>query len=89
MPVPTHEKVQHDYRAMTVARVLAIANDAAAKQGVDLSQSLITITEESTPSENLWRVHFGPRDYKHRRGGDLIVLIDEKTGAVREMIRGQ
>jgi hypothetical protein len=86
---PTLEKIQQDELAMTVARVLTIANQAAIGQGTNLSQSLITITEESPPQEHLWRIHYGPRNYVNRRGGDLLVLVDDQAGEVQQIIRGQ
>lgn len=83
------EKIQQDELAMTVARVLAVANEAATAQGADPSQCLVTITEESPPLEHVWRIHYGPRDYKNRRGGDLMVLVDDRVGTVQRIIRGQ
>lgn len=87
--IPTFDTIQRDELAMTVARILAIANQVAASHGTDLSQSLITITEESAPMEHEWRVHYGPRDYKNRRGGDLMVYINGFDGEVRRIVRGQ
>lgn len=89
MVIPALEEIQQDGLAMSVARAVAIANEAAAAQGTDLDRSLVTITEESPPPERLWRVHYGPRDYKHRRGGDLIVFVDERSGTVQRILRGQ
>jgi hypothetical protein len=37
----------------------------------------------------VWRIHDGPRDFVGRRGGDLIVLVDEHLGAVQRVVRGQ
>jgi hypothetical protein len=86
---PTLERIQQDGLAMSVARALAVANGEAATCGTDLAQSLVTITEESPPQARVWRIHYGPREYRNRRGGDLFVLVDEQTGAVRRVIRGQ
>jgi hypothetical protein len=74
---------------MAEARAVADANATAKAQGIDLAGSLVTITEESPPPTRLWRVHYGPRDFTRRRGGDLIVLVDDQTGAVQRSIRGQ
>jgi hypothetical protein len=81
--------MQQDRLVMTVARALALANEAALAEGTDPGKSLVTITEEPSPSECLWRIHYGPRDYVARRGGDLIVLVDERGGSVRRVIRDQ
>lgn len=89
MSVPALEDIQQDELAMTVAGVLALANEAAVAQGVELGRSLVTISEDSPPPKRIWRIHYGPRDYKLRRGGDVIVLVDERAGAVQRILRGQ
>lgn len=89
MSVPTLEDIQHDELAMSVAGALAIANEAAVAEGVDLAQSMVTIAEDSPPPDRVWRIHYGRRDYKLRRGGDLIVLVDERAGAVKRILKGQ
>ena len=89
MATPELQDIQQDLLAMSVARALAIANETAVAQGTDPNDSMVTITEEPSPSGRLWRIHYGPRDYVHRRGGDLIVLVDERTGGVERVIRGQ
>ena len=83
------EKIQHDDLALAVARALTAANEAAAAEGILLEESLVTISEEAPPPRRLWRVHYGPREYVSRRGGDLIVLIDEATSSVQRTVRGQ
>jgi hypothetical protein len=89
MATLTLEEMQHDDLVMAVARALARANEAALARGTDPESSLVTITEEPSPTGRLWRVHYGPRDYVGRRGGDLIVVIDEKAGEIQKIIRGQ
>jgi hypothetical protein len=83
------EAIQQDYLVMSVARALVLANEAAVSQGINLDDSLVTITEEVSSAGRLWRIHYGPRDYLGRRGGDLIVLVDEQSEAVQRIIRGQ
>ena len=83
------EEMQHDKLVMSVARALALANEAALTQGTEPAQSLVTITEEISSAGRVWRIHYGPRNYVGRRGGDLIVLVDERTEAVQRIIRGQ
>jgi hypothetical protein len=82
------EVMQQDQLVMSVARALILANEAALAQGTNPNDSLVTITEEETAGR-LWRIHYGPRDYLNRRGGDLSVLVDEQSGAVQRIIRGQ
>ena len=89
MATPTLEEMQKDRLVMAVAQALALANEAALGQGMDVATSLITITQEPLPAARLWRIHYGPRDYVGRRGSDLTVLVDERTKAVQQIIRGQ
>ena len=89
MSVSELDVIQHDKLAMTVAHALAIANGAATAHGVALDKSLITISEQATSNGRLWHIHYGPRDYINRRGGDLTIVVDEKAGKVESMLRGQ
>jgi len=89
MPPVSLEDMQQDHLVMAVARALALANEAALAEGTEPANSLVTITEEPSSAGRLWRIHYGPRDYVGRRGGDLIVLVDERGGAVQRIIRGQ
>lgn len=89
MSTDSLEEMQQDRLVMSVARALALANEAALEQGTAPSNSLVTITEETSPAGRQWRIHYGPRDYVGRRGGDLIVLVDESSAAVQRIIRGQ
>jgi hypothetical protein len=83
------ESLQHDDLAQAVGRAVAIANREAAARGTNVAESLITITEEGETEHPLWRVHYGPRDYRNRRGGDLAVIVDSISGTVEKVIRGQ
>jgi hypothetical protein len=89
MATPALEEIQHDDLAVSIARALVAANDAAVARGIDLAASLVTVSEESPPPNRVWQVHYGSREYVHRRGGDLIVLVEEQTGNLRRIIRGQ
>jgi hypothetical protein len=83
------ETAPQDDLTRNVARVLAAANAVATAEGVDLATRLLTITEESPPPDRVWRVHYGPRDFVRRRGGDLFVLVQESTGQICRIFRGQ
>jgi len=85
----TLEEMQQDDLVMSVARALALANEAAITQGTDPAASLVTITEETPPTGRAWRINYGPREYVNRRGGDLIVVVDERSGDVLRVLRGQ
>jgi hypothetical protein len=89
MPIVSIEEMQQDHLVMSVARALAVANEAALAHGTQPSESLVTITEEASPAGRIWRIHYGPRNYVGRRGGDLIVVVDESSAAVQRIIRGQ
>ena len=73
----------------SVGRVLTLANEAAIGYGANLADSLVLISEELSEGGPLWRVHYGPRDHVSRRGGDLIVVVDELAGVVQRVIHGQ
>jgi hypothetical protein len=89
METPALEAIQRDNLAMAVARALAVANEAASVRGVNVDESLVTISEEWTPAGRLWRIHYGPREYLRRRGGDLFVVVDEASGTVQRVLKGQ
>jgi hypothetical protein len=80
--------VLQDDLAITLARVLAAANKRARELGVDVLQSIITITQHFNDGD-LWRVNYGPKDYVGRRGGDLIVEVDASDISIRQVLRGQ
>jgi len=83
------EEISQDDLAVGLAHAVVRSNHVAASHGTDLDQSLVTITEETPPPHRRWRVHYGPRDYVGRRGGDLIVIVDETSGEPERVVRGQ
>lgn len=87
--MPTLEEIRQDGLALSVAQALALANSAAVGEGKNPDQCLITVSEESPPPDRRWRVHYGPRNYQNRRGGDLIVIVNERLGVVERVVRGQ
>ncbi len=89
MAVSTIDDVRNDPLAFSIASALTLANDAAKLQGATVSDCLVTITEETPPPTRSWRIHYGPRNYGSRRGGDLIVIIDEMSTTVTRVLRGQ
>jgi hypothetical protein len=89
MSTVSFEELRQDGLAMSVARAVALANEAAVAHGTDPAESLVSISEESSAAGRVWRVHYGPRDYVGRRGGDLIVLVDDRGQSVQRVIRGQ
>ena len=81
--------VYQDDIALTLARVMAVANKRAQEMGLDVRQSLISITQRPTDESMIWRVSYGPRDYLGRRGGDLIIDIEPSDTTIKQVLHGQ
>ncbi len=80
--------VLQDDMAVALARVMATANKRARELGVDIVQSLITITQHFD-NGMLWRINYGPKDYIARRGGDLIIEVGGEDMKIKQVLRGQ
>jgi len=78
-----------DEIAVSVAEVLASANRKAKELGVDVKESLITVSQHLAKGVWLWRVHYGARDYVGRRGGDLMIDIDPRGADIKQILHGQ
>jgi hypothetical protein len=85
----TFEAIQKDGLALSVAFAITLADQEAVTRGISLADSLVSVAEESPPPARTWRVHYGPRNFLNRRGGDLTVFVDEQAGEVRRILRGQ
>ena len=81
--------VLQDELAMSLARIMAVANKRARESGIDLLQSLITITQRPLNGGMVWRINYGPKDYVGRRGGDFIVEVDPTNASITQVLRGQ
>ena len=81
--------VLQDEIAVSLARVVAVANRRAREAGVDLPQSLITITQGPLNGGSIWRINYGPKEYLGRRGGDFIVEVDPTDASIRGVLRSQ
>jgi hypothetical protein len=87
--------VLQDEIAVSLARVVASANRRAREMGVDVPQSIISISQHSpgggrAPSAGWsWRVNYGPKEYVGRRGGDLIVEVDPSDASIKQVLWGQ
>ncbi len=80
--------VLQDDLAVSLARVMAAANKRARELGVDVVESIITITQIFDGGLR-WRINYGPKDYVGRRGGDLIIEVDANDASIRLVLRGQ
>jgi len=81
--------VLQDDIAVSFARAIASANKRARELGVDVLQSIISITQHSLNGDLLWRVSYGPKDYVGRRGGDLIIEVDPSDASIKQVLWGQ
>lgn len=81
--------VYADDVAVSLARAVAVANKRARESGIDILQSLITVTQRFFNGDVLWRINYGPRDYVGRRGGDLIIEINSGDSSIKEVLWGQ
>ncbi len=82
-------EILQDDIAISLARALAVANRRAYQAGIDVLQSMITITQRSLRGDLLWRINYGPKDYVGRRGGDFIVEVDPSDGSIKQVLWGQ
>ena len=62
------------------------AEEAARELGIDVMQSLITISQQFDNGLN-WRVNYGPRDYLNRRGGDLMIEVSGEDMKIKQVLR--
>lgn len=81
--------VLQDEIAVSLARVMAAANRKARECGIDLLNSIISVTQRSQDGGMIWRVNYGPKDCAGRRGGDLIVDVQNSDGTIKRVMRGQ
>jgi hypothetical protein len=88
MSIDTRNSDVQDDVVASVATVLSIANQCARERGVNVEESLISITQQDK-DVNQWRVNYGPRDFLDRRGGDLFVFVDASTKSVVRVLLGQ
>ncbi len=65
-----------DEIVVLAAQFLASANRKAKELGVDVKESLITVSQQLANGLWRWRVHYGARDYIGRCGGDLMIDLD-------------
>ena len=82
-------EVLQDTVAVSLAQAVAAANKRAREMGINVQESLITISQTAANGSQLWRINYGPRDYMGQRGGDLIVEVDPGDATVKRVFRGQ
>src|SRR5574341_357720 len=72
--------VFEDAIAVSLARAMAVANKRARELGIDVLQSLITVTQRAFDDDMFWQINYGPKDYIGRsvavgRHDDKLVII--------------
>jgi len=82
-------EVLQDDLAISLACAMAVANSKARELGIDVTQSLISITQHTLKGSATWRINYGPKDYVNRRGGDMLVEVDMRDATIRKVLRGQ
>jgi hypothetical protein len=81
--------VLQDDIAVTIARVIAIANQQAYELNVDVGQSIISLNQLQQDNVWIWRVNYGARNYIGRRGGDLIIDVNSEDISIHRVFWGQ
>lgn len=82
-------EVLQDDLAISLARAMAMANKEARDLGVNVVQSLISITQTKQNGGSVWQINYGPRDYLNLRGGDVLIEVDVLDGTITRILRGQ
>jgi len=82
-------EVYLDDIAVTLANVLATANKRASALGIDVAESLLTISQRFKTDGLVWRINYGRKEYINCRGGDLIVDVAAHRGEVEQVLWGQ
>ena len=81
--------VFQDDVVVSLARAMAAANKRARELGIDVLQTLITITQRPLNGSTFWQINYGPKDYIGQRGGDLIIEIDSGDASIHQVLWGQ
>ena len=89
MTITLTAEVLQDDLAVSLARAIATANKKAHELGVDVLQSLISITQHTLNGSSVWRITYGPKDYVNRRGGDIVIDVGMHDATIKKVLRGQ
>lgn len=82
-------EVLQDDLAISLACAVAVANKKAHDLGIDVLESLISITQRSQNGISVWQINYGPKDYVNRRGGDVLIEVDMHDATIRKVMYGQ
>jgi hypothetical protein len=89
MSVPLTSEVLKDNMALSLARAMTASNKRATELGIDLSQSLISISQFFVDEQVFWRVNYGTKNFIDQRGGDLIVEVSYPNANITSVMWGQ
>lgn len=89
METPLTAEVLQDNLAVSLARAVAAANKKAHELGINVQESLISITQYALNGRSVWRINYGPRDYVNQRGGDVLIEVDMDDATIKRVLRGQ
>ena len=82
------DEVLQDELAISLARIIAAANKCVREAGVNVAESLVTITQNNNDGL-YWRVNYGAKDYINQRGGDVSVDVDANDVSIKRVLRLQ
>lgn len=82
-------EVFEDAVVVSLARAMTAANKRARELGIDVLQTLITITQRTLNGSTFWQINYGPKEYIGQRGGDLMIEIDSGDASVQKVLWGQ
>ena len=83
------DEVLNDALAVSLAQMMAVANQRARELGVEASQCIISIAQPSCGGESHWRVNYGAKEFVGRRGGDLVIDVNPGDCTIAKVLRGQ
>ena len=82
-------EVLQDPVAVSLGYAVTTANKQARELGINVQESILTISQYAANGSQVWRINYGPKDYVGRRGGDLIVEVDPSDATVKRVLHGQ
>jgi hypothetical protein len=81
--VPSNSIV--DPVANSIAQVITIANHRARQEGVDVQQSVVSVSQVDDDGIH-WRVNYIPKGAALHRGGDIYVDVNTATQSTQVLL---
>ena|GEM_PF-6564742 len=69
----------------SVAHVMTMANERARQEGVDVQQSVVTVSQMDDDGVH-WRVNYCPKGAALRRGSDIFINVDMANQATEVLL---